>query len=42
MGATRKVHANVFLTYSYQVVKSKTFYTMNKTEERVTINERNI
>ena len=39
MGATIKVHVNVFLTHSYQVVKSKSFWTMNKTEERVKINE---
>ena len=32
---------DVFLTYSHQVVKSKSYQIMNKTEKGVTINEQN-
>ena len=41
MKATKKVHVNVSLTYSYKVVKLKSFETVNKTEERVTMNGQN-
>ena len=41
MGATTKVDFNVFVTYLYQVVKSKTFEAMKKIGERVAINEQN-
>ena len=34
--ATKKVHIYVFLTHSYQLVKSNSFQTMYKTEERAT------
>ena len=41
VGATKKVDFNVFVTYLYQVVKSKTFEAMKKIGERVAINEQN-
>ena len=36
MEATKKLYIYVFLTYSYQLVKSNLFQTMYKTEERAT------
>ena len=35
------VYVNVFLLYSYQMVKSKSYFTINKTEKIVTINQQN-
>ena len=37
----KKGHANACFIYSHQAVKPKSFWTLNKTEKTVTINEQN-